>query len=453
MTDGALLLLAAVVVAGLVLLITALRVNTVIALFVAAAVLGLGAGLPLLSTPGAPGVIGIIGAGLGKTLGALAAIIVLGGALGALLSESGAAGQVAAALLRRTGARYLDLALMLVGFGVGISVFFPVGVLLLSPLVWKLVRETGLPTLRLALPLVAGLSVAQGLIPPHPGPMAAIALLQANVGRTILYSLLAGVPTALLAGPLLSRWLTRADQASMESQTVVTDLSQGPRRREPGVAVSVFTMLLPVVLMLSSFVTELCGVPSGHPLGRLAGIVGTPWVAMLVATALACWLLGHRCGIGPSGLWAWMQPTLWPSGQLLLIIGAGGAFSQVLQVAGVGRALTGLGVLSSVSPLVLGWLLAASFRVAVGSATVSVITAAGLIQPMLAAHPQCNRELLVLAMGAGSLVCSHVNDSGFWLVRGCFRLDTARTLRTWSVVETAIGVAALVILVGLDQLR
>lgn len=453
MTDRSLLLLTAAVIGGLVLLVTLLRFKTVPALLGAAIVLGLGAGVPLFPVSTGPGVLGSIGLGLGKTMVALAAIIMLGGMLGGLLSESGAVGQVATVLLRRVGARQLDVALMLVGFGVGISVFFTVGVLLLGPLVWRLARESRLPVLRLALPLAAGLSVAQGLIPPHPGPMAAIALIRADVGHTIVYSLLAGLPTALVAGPVLARWLTRNEQVSAEERSMAATGTKPHSGVPPGVGMSLVAMLLPVGLMLASFITELSGLSKGHPLGRLAGVIGTPWVAMFGATVYACWGLGLRRGRSWTEIWAWMQPTLWPSGELLLIIGAGGAFSQVLQTAGVGRALTGLNAFGDLSPLVLGWILAAALRIAVGSATVAVITAAGLMQPLLAGmQPGVNRELLVLALGAGSLVCSHVNDSGFWLVRGCFRLGTARTLRTWTVVETAIGVAGLLVVLALDRL-
>ncbi|MBI2517410.1 MAG: permease DsdX [Opitutae bacterium] len=451
MSDHTLLLLAVAVVGGLVLLIAVFRINAVLALFAAAMAMGWSVGLPLLPSATSSGVMGAIGIGFWKTLASLAAIIAFGGALGGLLAESGAAGRVAEALLERVGTRNLDVALMLVGFGVGISVFFTVGMLLLGPLVWSLARDARLPVLRLALPLAAGLSVAQGLIPPHPGPMAAIAMVHADVGRTILYSLFAGLPTALLAGPMLARWLVREESSLADATPVFAPRTEPRSSVLPGLGTSLVAMLLPVGLMLAPFVAELFGLPTGHPLERLVANIGRPWVAMLGATGLAVWTLGFRCQRSTAELWKWIQATLRPSGELLFIIGAGGAFSHVLQVAGVGRALINLGVLGGVSPLLVGWILAASLRVAVGSATVSVITAAGLMQPMLDTHPQLNRELLVLAMGAGSLVCSHVNDSGFWLIRGYFRLGIGRTLRTWTVVETAIGVAGLLILMLIEH--
>jgi GntP family gluconate:H+ symporter len=281
--------------------------------------------------------------------------------------------------------------------------------------------------------------------------MAAIGLVRADVGRTILYSLLAGLPTALIAGPLLSRWLAGSDPVLpvAELEAVV---EEQPSDSVPGLLTSLVAMLLPVVLMLGPFLAEVCGVARGHPVRLAADWVGTPWLAMLLAGLFGYWALGLRCGHNLATLWSWSRQTLGPSLELLLIIGAGGAFSQVLQAAGAGRALASLGAWGGVSPLVLGWLIAASMRVAVGSATVAVIATAGLMQPVLAAHPAVNRELLVLCMGAGSLVCSHVNDSGFWLIKGYFRLGTGQTLRTWTLVETVIGVAGLVILVAIDRL-
>ena len=451
-TDHGLILLALGTIGGVVLLIARFRCPTVVALLLASLAMGLGAGLPLLSDHLHPSLLGSIATGVWRSFAGLAPVIVLGAILGQLMAASGAAEIIALALLQRVATRHLDYALMCLGFVIGISVFFGVGVMLLGPLAFMLARKSGLPLLRLALPLVAGLSVAHGLIPPHPGPMAAIALVRADVGRTIMWSVLIGLPTALVAGPLVSRALTRREVLATPGKGEMAN--QWPvAPRPPGLTVSLFTLLLPVLLMLLATSAELAGFPHGHPLRRFTQLVGSPIMAMLVATVFATWTLGGRCGFQPAQLWVIAKRGLGPATSIALVIAAGGGFSEVLHDTGVGESIARLGALQSCSPILLGWMIAALLRVAVGSATVAVIMASSLMLPVLGMHPETNRELLVLALGAGSLVCSHVNDSGFWLIKVYFGLTTSQTLRTWTIVETSIGVTALLIILGANALH
>jgi GntP family gluconate:H+ symporter len=367
-----------------------------------------------------------------------------------MMAESGAAQVLADRVVRLVGEKRLDYAVMLVAFAVGISVFFGVGILLLGPIAFFLARRTGTPMLRIALPLAAGLSTAHGLIPPHPGPMAAIALVHADVGKTLLWSLVIGLPTALVTGPWLARWLSARVPLEIGGLGAVA-VAAGTASRTPGFFACVFTLLLPVLLMLASTACDLSGLPHTHLLRQWTGVIGSPSVAMLIAVLVSFWTFGRNCGISASRILRLTEECVAPTAGILLTIGAGGGFSMVLNASGVGSAMSTLGTATSISPLLLGWIIAGMLRIGIGSATVAVMMAASLMEPILVARPETNRELLVLAMGAGSLLLSHVNDSGFWFVKEYFGMSVPQTFRTWTVVETGIGVVAIVIILACNQ--
>ena len=436
---------------GLVVLIARFKCNAFVALVLASLVVGMGSGMPLVAPGGKPGVVESIEAGVGRTMGSLALIIGLGTILGKLLAESGAAEVIAERLVRWLGEKRLDYAVMLIAFVVGISVFFGVGLVLLGPLTFLLARRTGVPILRLALPLAAGLSTAHGLIPPHPGPMAAITTVGADVGKTIMWSLVVGLPTALITGPVLTRWLARHVQIEMGGLGAeATARPEAPR--PPGFAVSLFTLLLPVLLMLVATGFDLFGLPREHVLRPWVALMGSPSVAMLIAVLVSFWTFGRNCGLTGAQILRMSEQCVGPAASILLLVGAGGGFSMVLGASGVGAAIGALGAQVPVSPLLLGWIIAGLLRIAVGSATVAVMMAASLMGPILAVRPDTNRELLVLAMGAGSLLLSHVNDSGFWFVKEYLGMTVAQTFRTWTVVETGIGVVAIVLILACNAL-
>jgi len=451
MSATGLLLLTAAVILGVVVLIARWKCSAFVALVIASLAMGLGSGMPLISRDGRPGVAESLESGVAKTLGSLALIIGLGTILAKLLAESGAAGVIADRLVRWLGERRLDYAVMLIAFLVGISVFFGVGVVLLGPIAIILARRTGLPVLRLALPLAAGLSTAHGLIPPHPGPMAAIAGVHANVGLTILWSVVIGLPTALVTGPLLTRWVLPRSAVEAETLDVVTT-AESAAPRPPGFGASVLTLLLPVLLMVAAAVVDVSSLDRANPVRGWAALLGAPSVAMLVSVLLAYWTLGVRCGFSAAQLRTFSEQSLGPAASILLVVGAGGGFSAVLNASGIGRLIGELGAAAPISPLLLAWLVAALLRVAVGSATVAIMMATGLVAPLLQLRPETNRELLVLAMGAGSLVLSHVNDSGFWLVKEYFGLSVPTTLKTWTLVETGIGVTAILLILAANAL-
>ena len=421
-------------VALVVLLITWMRMPAFLALATGSLAVGLAARMPLADIPRA------FQAGVGDTLGFVAMVIGLGTVIGKLLAESGGAAVVSGTLVRALGERRMDWAMMLSGFIIGLPVFFQVGLVLLAPVMFTLNRQTGTPLLRLGLPLVAGLSVAHGLVPPHPGPLAAIERLAADPGRTLLYSLIVGFPIAILAGPYFGRFITRhvsAVPGAMAAQFA----SPSTASRTPSLAITLLTILMPVLLMLGAALAQATLAP-----GRARAAIelaGTPLMAMLLSTLLALVTFGWTCGFDRTRILTFAEEALPPIASVLLVVGAGGGFGRVLDIAGVDTAIAKSMAGFSLSPLVLGWVMASLLRISVGSATVSVVTAASIMAPIVDGLAGVNRELLVVAIGAGSLIAGHVNDGGFWLVKEYLNMSVQQTLITWTVMETVVSVAAL----------
>ena len=441
------LVLAALAIVVLVTLIVRVRMHAFPALMIVSLGLGLGAGLDSTA------VVTAFQQGVGNTLGFIAVVIGLGTFVGALLAESGGASVVARAAVGAVGERWLPWAVATVGFVIGLPIFFAVGLVLLFPVVVGLATTAGRPLLTLALPLVAGLSASHGLVAPHPGPLVAIERLGADTGLSILYGLVAGFPAFVIAGPLFARALP---QSLLTRGVALTSTSSAPAATNaPSVATTLATVLLPIALMLgSTVVTTLArGGPMTGGAGSLRSCVvflGYPAVSLLIGTLVATYVFGTRRGLGGAQLLAIAERALFPIASVLLIVGAGGGFGRVLDEAGIGGAITAAVSSLSLSPLIFGWLVAALLRIAVGSATVAITTAAAIVAPLVVMAPDTNRELLVVALGAGSLIASHVNDSGFWLVKEYFGLDVPTMLKTWTVMETIISLVALGVVLVLD---
>ncbi len=441
------LLLALGAIIVLVTLIVRVKMHAFPALMVVSLGLGLSAGLE----PAA--VVTAFQQGVGNTLGFIAVVIGLGTFVGGLLAESGGASVVARAAVAAVGERWLPSVVAVVGFVIGLPIFFAVGLVLLFPVVVGLAATSGRPLLTLALPLAAGLSASHGLVAPHPGPLVAIERLGADTGLSIVYGVIAGVPAFLIAGPLYIRLLPASLLARGAALTAApVAIATNP----PGVAVTLITVLLPIVLMLAATVaTSIAGGRVTAASGTLAAtvaFVGTPAVALLAGTVVAAYLLGTRRGLGGNQLLAIAERSLLPIATVLLVVGAGGGFGRVLDQAGIGAAITASVSSLSLSPLVFAWLVAALLRVAVGSATVAITTAAAIVAPLLLVAPDTNRELLVVALGAGTLAAGHVNDGGFWMVKEYFGLDVPTTLKTLTVMLTIISVVALGVVLLLDTL-
>jgi GntP family gluconate:H+ symporter len=388
--------------------------------------------------------------GVGATLGFIAVVIGLGTILGKMLAESGGAAVVAERMIAPVGRSRVHWAVAGAAFVVGLPVFFSVGLVLLAPIVFTLARRERLPLLLVALPLVTGLSASHGLVPPHPGPLAAVERLGADMGVTIAWAIVIGLPTALLVGPVLGR--SAAARLAVEAGPIAEQLSadHGGHRR-PGFGVTLGTILLPVVLML---LATLAGAlfAEGDRLRTLAEFAGSPIVAMLIAVLVAFRIFGTACGRSRGEILRFTEECMAPVASVLLVVGAGGGFGRVLDAAEVDRAIAAAAGGWQLSPLLLGWIIAALLRIAVGSATVAIITTASIVAPIAAATPGTSAELLVIALGAGSLIASHVNDGGFWLVKEYFNLTVTQTLATWTVLETAISIIALVFVLVADAL-
>lgn len=436
--DARLLLFALAAVVVLIFLIARVKLHPLLALTAVSLALGVAVGMP------AADAVKAFQDGVGSGLGFIAIVVGIGTMLGKVMADSGGASRIATTLIARFGERRVHWALMVVAFILGIPVFFQVGFVLLVPLVFTVGRRTGLSLVKLGLPLVAGLSVVHGMLPPHPAAMLAVSAYNADVGRTILYGLIVGVPTAALAGPLYGAWIAR--RVVLAGDNPLADELAGQDARlvpadQPSFGISMFTVLVPVILMLlASAADAWTGVPPR--LRDALHFVGNPITALLLAVLFSFWSLAGARRMTREQILKLCNDCLGPTAAILLVIGAGAGFNAVLLASGVGKAVATIARGSHVSPLVLAWTIAALIRVATGSATVAMTTAAGIVAPIQAASG-ASPELLVLATGAGSLVLSHVNDAGFWLIKEFFNMSVEQTLETWTVAETIIGVAGL----------
>jgi GntP family gluconate:H+ symporter len=435
--DTSLLLFTLIAVAGLILLIARFKVNPIVAIVLAALFIGLTSGMELSA------IMKRFTEGVGSMLGSIAMILGLGSMLGKLMAESGGAERIALTLIDRWGESRVHWTILVIACIVGVPVFFQVGLVLLIPLVFIMAQKTRLPLLQIGIPLVSGLSVMHGLVPPHPGPMVAVEVLKADVGKTILYSVLVGIPTAILAGPLLGKFLARRVPLQATGELAAQFTQKANHKNLPGFAITVFTILLPVLLMLLATAVDLA-FPRGHAFRQGVDFIGHPIVALLIAVLFSFYSLGYKCGFDRQQILGFTNDCLAPIGRVILVIGAGGGFKEVLVGSGVGAAIAERASHWHLSPLFFAWLVAALIRIATGSATVAIATAAGIVLPVASGVPGVNLELVVVAMGAGSLILSHVNDGGFWLVKEYFNMSVTQTLKTWTVMETIISIVALV---------
>ncbi|HMI44904.1 MAG TPA: GntP family permease [Gemmatimonadaceae bacterium] len=433
--DARLLLYALLAVIALVVLIARLKLHPFIALVSVSLAMGVAAGMPPVAAVKA------FQDGVGNVLGFIAIVVGLGTMLGKMMAESGAATRIATTLIDLFGERRVHWAIMVVAFIVGIPVFFQVGFVLLIPLVFTIARRTGMSLVKIGIPLVAGLSVVHGMLPPHPAAMLAVAAYKADVGRTILYGLLVGLPTAALAGPIFATWISPRIVLPAENP-IAKQLEGESVAQMPGFAISLFTVLIPVILIVLASAADMTLDPASS-LRAALHFVGHPIVALLLALLFSFWSLGRPRHFTRAQVMKFCNDCLAPTATILLVIGAGGGFNQVLVQSGVGGAIAKMAIGSHASPLILAWVVAALIRVATGSSTVAMTAAAGIVAPIALATPGTNAELLVLATGAGALVLSHVNDAGFWLIKEFFNMTVPQTLKTWTVAETIIGVAGL----------
>jgi len=385
--------------------------------------------------------------GVGGALGHLVGILALGTILGKLMAESGAGIQVSNFFVRTFGVKRLPWAMLLAGFITGIPVFFEVGILIVLPLVISLHKTSKQNLLLIGLPAIAGLSIAHGLIPPHPGAIAAIGIYNANMGKVLLYSLIIAIPSAILAGPVFAKWITKRVTPENEPELIKVEETA---KKLPGTGISFLVILLPVILMVFSALIPFIGLSDG--MKKFFVFIGSPLIALLISVFVAMYFLGFRQGLNKNRMKTLVEECFLPVGSIIAIIGAGGGFKQILIDSGVGNTIGDMAQHFSLSPLVLAFIIAGLIRIATGSATVALTTAAGIVSPIIQHMTGVNLELLVIATGAGSLMFSHVNDAGFWMVKEYLGLSVPETLKTWTVLETILSFVAFGLALILDVL-
>lgn len=433
-----------IVIGGILLLfvlVARFKLNAFIAFIIVSLLVGLAEGMPLES------LVGSVQKGIGSTLGFLLLILGLGAMLGRLVADSGAAQRITSQLIEKFGRKYIQWALVLTGFIVGIPMFYSVGFVILVPLVFTIAAATRLPLLYVGVPMLAALSVTHGYLPPHPAPTAIVGMFQADFGKTLIYGILVAIPAIIVAGPLLSRTFRNIPASPMKELVNPVQLEES---QMPGTLTSIFTALLPVVLIAVATLGSYILAP-GSALLRVLEFVGNPVIAMLIAVLVAIYTLGLARGRSMKEVMGTVAEGVQGITMVTLVIAGAGALKEVLVDSGVSDYIAGLMRGSSVSPLILAWGIATVIRVCVGSATVAGLTAAGIVLPLVT-DQSASPELMVLAIGSGSLMLSHVNDSGFWLFKEYFNLSVSDTLRTWTLMETTVGVMGLLGVLVLNAL-
>jgi gluconate:H+ symporter, GntP family len=442
-----LLVFAVIAIALLILLITRYKVYPFLVLIIVSLLLGLASGMPMAT------IVKSFETGNGNTLGHIAIVVGLGTMLGKMMAESGGAERIATTLIDFFGEKHIHWAMMVVAVIVGLPVFFEVGFVLLIPIAFNVAKRTNKSLLLVGLPMVAGLSVVHGLLPPHPAAMLAVQAYHADIGRTIAYGLIVGIPTAIVAGPLfallISRYIKLPKENALAAQFLRDEDNKAgaqnnvAKRELPGFGITLFTVLLPVILMLVGSWADLVFTPKTLA-NDLLRFFGNSDVALLTAVLVSFWTFGARQGFTREQIQKFCGECLAPIAGITLIVGAGGGFGRVLMDSGISKEIVNVATSVHMSPLLFGWLVAALIRLATGSATVAMTTACGIVAPIAAASGiHAEPELLVLATGSGSLIFSHVNDGGFWLIKEYFGMTVGQTFKTWSLLETIISLMGL----------
>ena len=440
-----LLLYALISVVALIILIAKLKLNPFITLVVVSIGLGIAVGMPLGD------IVKSFESGVGGTLGHIALVIGFGTMLGKMMAESGGAERIARTLIQAFGESNVDWAMALIALLVGLPVFFEVGFVLLIPIAFSVAKRTGTSMIKVGIPMAAGLSVVHGLVPPHPAALLAVSAYKADIGKTILFALIVAVPTVAVAGPLLAKLLDQRIKLPQVNPLAaqLTEEAASAERELPGFGITLFTIFVPVILMLVGSWADLFTRPKSIE-NELVKLIGNPVIALLIAVLVSFYTFGRARGFNRDTILKFTNDCLAPTANITLVVGAGGGFGRILRDSHVSDAIVTMATQANVSTLVLGWLVAALVRVATGSATVAMATSAGIVAPIAAASPGTSPELLVLATGAGSLILSHVNDGGFWLVKEYYDMSVTETFKTWTVCETLISVMALVLTLGLS---
>jgi Gnt-I system high-affinity gluconate transporter len=429
-------------IAILVLLITQFKINAFIAFLLVSILAGLMLGLDASKLTSS------IQTGIGKMLGSIVIIIVCGAMLGKLVAESGAAEKISSALMQLFGKRYIQWALVLTGFIIGIPLFYTVGFVLVMPLIFTVVYRYKLPAVYIGLPMLAALSVTHGFLPPHPSPATLITMFNADMGKTLMYGIVVSIPTVIIAGPLFSRLLKNIKETGERN----IELKPVTREHLPGLFNSIVSSLLPVIILTLYTLLTFLTPTENSDLHTALKIISEPSIVMLISLVIATFTLGIQMNFPMKKVMDIYSDAVKDIAMLLLIISGAGALNQILADTKVSAEIALWLNDFNIHPLVLGWIIAAVIRVCVGSATVAGLTAAGIMLPAMQ-HGTIDPSLMVLSIGAGSLMFSHVNDAGFWLFKEYFNLSIKDTIRSWSVMETIVAVCGLAGVMLIDTLN
>ncbi|REA62629.1 gluconate transporter [Dyadobacter luteus] len=427
----------------LVYLIAGLKLDTFISFLLVSVLLGSVAGMTVIDISAS------VQKGIGNTLGDLILIIGFGAMLGKLVADSGAAQKITDVLVKFFGISGIQWGMMLSGFIIGIPLFYNAGFAIVIPLIFMIASSTGLPLLYIAIPMLSALSVAHGFLPPHPSPAAIAGQLHADLGKTLIYGIIVAIPSIVVAGPLFGRTLKTMKAVP---RTDFFNLQPRPAHELPGLGISIAAALLPVVLLIAtSGIRSLSEIPKEGLASNLLALIALPWFGMLLSVLFAGIFLGVKRGKSVAYLSKSCEEAFKSVSGILLVIAGAGVFKQIMTDSGINNELASLLKNASLSPLILAWFMAAIIRVCVGSATVAGLTTVGILAPTLI-EQQVNPELAVLAIGAGSLMFSHLNDGGFWLFKEYFNLSIKDTIRSWSLMETIISIVGLCSILVLNAL-
>lgn len=443
------LLIVAIGIILLLILITGFKLNTFVSLIIVSFIVSLALGMPLKN------VVTSIEGGLGGTLGHIALIFGLGAMLGRLIADAGGAQRIAMTLINKFGEKRIQWAVVVASFIVGIALFFEVGLVLLIPIVFSIAKELRVSILHLGIPMAAALLATHSFLPPHPGPTVIAGEYGADIGLVLLYGIIVAIPTVILAGPLYTRVARKVVPDAFNKTGNIASLGEQKTfqlEETPAFGISVLTAMFPVLLMAISTILDMIQKEAGfegNTLIEIVRLIGNPSSAMLISLFLAFYTMGIARNTPIKDVMDSCTSSIAAIGMMLLIIGGGGAFKQVLIDGGVGDYVAELFTGTSMSPIILAWLVAAILRISLGSATVAAMSTAGLVIPMLAPY-DVNLALVTLATGAGSSICSHVNDAGFWMIKEYFGLSMKETFSTWTLLSTITSGAGLGFILLID---
>lgn len=438
------------------LIVSRIRMHPLLALIVTSILVGLTAGMPMDK------VLKSVESGAGNTLGAVGLVVALGSMLGKILADTGVTEGIAETIIKRTSIRLLPWAMSGVAFIIGIPMFFEVGLVVMLPLIFSVARKLddtgrirGSAYVYVGVPVIAALAAMHGMVPPHPGPLTAIASLKTNIGATMLYGFVAAIPAIVLGGPLYGAFVTprlavRPDPSLVQQFSGSAEDAPNTSGWRPGLALSVLVALLPALLMLLNAILELV-MPKDTAASRIAAFVGDPVIAMVIGVIFAACVLVYAHSGDAEKLRTSLSASLKPIANVLVIIAGGGAFQHVLTDAKVGDAIVQMSQQFQLNPLILGWLISMLLSVSTGSATVGIVGASGLLAPLATAEA-VNTPLLALAIGCGSLFFNYANHAGFWLVKESFGMTMGEATKTISVIQSIVSVVGLIMVLLMNTL-